>query len=82
MNDTLTAIGGVSVGHWSDTDALTGVTVMTFPEPNVAAVEIRGAGPGTREIGLLQPGMKVETIQALVFSGGSAYGLGTADGVM
>jgi L-aminopeptidase/D-esterase-like protein len=82
VNDTLTAIPGVSVGHWSDSDAMTGVTVMVFPEPNVAAVEIRGAGPGTREIGLLSPGMKVETIQALVFSGGSAYGLGTADGVM
>ena len=82
MNDTLTAIDGVTVGHWSDAEAMTGVTVMAFPEPNVAAVEIRGAGPGTREIGLLQPGMKVETIQALVFSGGSAYGLGSADGVM
>lgn len=82
MNDTLTAVLGVSVGHWSDMEALTGVTVMVFPEPNVAAVEIRGAGPGTREIGLLSPGMRVETVQALVFSGGSAYGLGTADGVM
>jgi L-aminopeptidase/D-esterase-like protein len=55
---------------------------MTFPEPNVAAVEIRGAGPGTREIGLLSPGMKVEGIQALVFAGGSAFGLAAADGVM
>lgn len=81
-NDTLTAVPGVATGHWTDTEAVTGVTVMTFPEPNVAAVEIRGAGPGTREIGLLSPGMKVETIQALVFSGGSAYGLAAADGVM
>ena len=81
-NGSLTAVAGVQVGHWTDVDAVTGVTVMTFPEPNIAAVEIRGAGPGTREIGLLEPGMKVETIQALVFSGGSAYGLATADGVM
>ena len=81
-NATMTAVPGVAVGHWTDAVAMTGVTVMTFPEPNVAAVEIRGAGPGTREIGLLGPGMKVETIQALVFSGGSAYGLAAADGVM
>lgn len=81
-NETFTAIPGVAVGHWTDAEAMTGVTVMTFPEPNVAAVEIRGAGPGTREVGLLSPGMKVETIQALVFAGGSAYGLAAADGVM
>jgi L-aminopeptidase/D-esterase-like protein len=82
VNDTLTAVSGVMVGHWTDRNAVTGATVMTFPEPNTAAVEIRGAGPGTREIGLLGPGMKVETIQALVFAGGSAYGLAAADGVM
>jgi L-aminopeptidase/D-esterase-like protein len=82
VNDTVTAVPGVRVGHWTDREAVTGVTVMTFPEPNVAAVEIRGAGPGTREIALLAPGMKVETIQALVFAGGSAYGLASADGVM
>lgn len=81
-NETVTAVDGVAVGHWTDTKSITGVTVMTFPEPNVAAVEIRGAGPGTREIGLLGAGMKVETIQALVFAGGSAFGLAAADGVM
>jgi L-aminopeptidase/D-esterase-like protein len=79
---TLTSVAGVEVGHWTDPAAATGVTVMVFPEPNVTAVELRGAAPGTREIGLLAPGMKLETIQALVFSGGSAYGLAAADGVM
>lgn len=79
---SLTNVPGVEVGHWTDLEAATGVTVMTFPEPNVTAVELRGAAPGTREVGLLAPGMKVETIQALVFSGGSAYGLAAADGVM
>ena len=82
MSGSLTSVPGVEVGHYTDTDAVTGVTVMTFPEPNVAAVELRGAAPGTREVGLLAPGMKVEVIQALVFSGGSAYGLAAADGVM
>ena len=79
---TLTAVPGVEVGHYTDTEAVTGVTVMTFPEPNVATGEVRGAAPGTREIALLQPGSRIENIQALVFSGGSAYGLATADGVV
>jgi L-aminopeptidase/D-esterase-like protein len=81
-NDTMTAVPGVAVGHWTDEEALTGATVVTFPEPNVAAVEVRGAAPGSREVALLAPGMKVETIQALVFAGGSAFGLSAADGVV
>jgi len=52
---TITNVPGVQVGHWTDGAALTGVTVVTFPEPNSAAVEIRGAAPGTREVALLQP---------------------------
>ena len=81
-NATITAVPGVEVGHWTNRDAATGVTVISFPEPNRAAVEARGGAPGTRETALLAPGMKVETIQAIVFSGGSAFGLATADGVM
>jgi L-aminopeptidase/D-esterase-like protein len=70
------------VGHWTDLDAATGVTVINLPEPNLAAFEARGGAPGTRETALLAPSMKIETIQALVFSGGSAFGLASADGVM
>ena len=81
-NETITAVPGVAVGHWTDPVALTGVTVIALPEPNVAAAEIRGAAPGSRETALFQPGMRIENIQALVFSGGSAYGLAAADGVM
>ena len=81
-NNTITSVPGVEVGHWTDTEAATGVTVISFPEPNQAAVEVRGAAPGTRETALLAPGMSVETIQAIVFSGGSAFGLASADGVM
>ena len=81
-NNTITAIPGIEVGHWTNAEAATGVTVVSFPEPNQAAVEVRGAAPGTRETALLAPGMSVETIQAIVFSGGSAFGLGAADGVM
>lgn len=79
---TITDVPGVRVGHWTDPVAETGVTVIAFPEPNVAATEFRGAAPGSRETELLAPGMRVEAIQALVFSGGSAYGLAAADGVV
>ena len=78
---TITAVSGIEVGHWTSEEHVTGVTVITFPEPNVATVEVRGAAPGSRETALLEPGMRVEQIQALVFSGGSAFGLATADGV-
>lgn len=81
-NPTITAVPGVEVGHWTDLEAITGVTVISLPEPNRAAVEARGGAPGTRETALLAPGMKIETIQAIVFSGGSAFGLASADGVM
>jgi L-aminopeptidase/D-esterase-like protein len=81
-NATITAVPGVEVGHWTDSEAATGVTVISFPEPNRAAFEARGGAPGTRETALLAPGMKVETIQAIVLSGGSAFGLASADGVM
>lgn len=82
INQTITAVPGVEVGHWTDLGAVTGVTVINLPEPNLAAFEARGGAPGTRETALLAPGMKVETIQSLVFSGGSAFGLAAADGVM
>ncbi len=79
---TLTAVPGVAVGHWTDLRALTGCTVVVFPEPNVAAAEVRGAAPGTRETSLFDHGMRIENIQALVFAGGSAFGLAAADGVV
>ncbi len=82
MNETITAIPGIEVGHWSDLVAVTGCTVVVLPEPNVVAAEARGAAPGTREYGLLQPGMRVEQCQAILLTGGSAFGLAAADGVM
>ncbi len=82
MNQTITAIPGVRVGHWTNSDAMTGCTVVDFPEPNVATGEARGGAPGTREYALLQPGMRVEQIQSILLTGGSAFGLGAADGVV
>ncbi|MGH8913634.1 MAG: P1 family peptidase [Acidimicrobiia bacterium] len=82
MNETITAVDGVTVGHWSDPDAGTGCTVIVFPEPNVAAAEVRGAAPGSRETALLEHGMRIEQIQAILLTGGSAFGLAAADGVV
>lgn len=82
MNDTITAVAGIEVGHWSNQEAKTGCTVVVLPEPNVITAEIRGAAPGTREYGLLQTGMRVEQAQAILLTGGSAFGLAAADGVM
>lgn len=79
---TLTDVPGVEVGHHTDLEALTGVTVMTFPEPNVAVVDVRGGAPGSREFGIFGEAIKPVTVNALVFAGGSAFGLASADGVM
>lgn len=81
--ETLTAIEGVRVGHFTDTKHLTGCTVVRFPKDGaVAGVDVRGSAPGTRETDLLSPTNLVERIHALVFSGGSAYGLDAACGVV
>ena len=75
-------IDGVRVGHWTDVEARTGCTVVLFPEGTVASGEVRGGAPATREFDLLAPGRTVDRLDALVLSGGSAFGLAAADGVM
>lgn len=82
MNRSITALPGVSVGHWTDLEARTGCTVVVLPEPNVVAGEARGGAPATREYALLQPGMSVQQAQAILLTGGSAFGLAAADGVV
>lgn len=71
-----------SIGHWTDTDALTGCTVVLFDRLVPAAFEARGGAPGTRETDLLRPSASVRSVDAIVLSGGSAPGLSTADGVV
>src|SRR3954467_1495442 len=71
-----------AAGHHTDRDAWTGCTVILPPEGCVAAAEVRGGGPGTREFDLLTPAANAPGIQALLLTGGSAYGLGAADGVV
>ena len=74
--------GGVLVGHWTDEAALTGCTVVLFPQGTAASGEIRGGAPATREFALLAPERTVSQVDAVVLSGGSAFGLAAADGVM
>lgn len=82
MSDSITDVPGVLVGHATDDDAKTGVTVLTFGEPNVAVADIRGGAPGTRELGLFGEAIKPVTVNALMFAGGSAFGLGAAQGII
>jgi L-aminopeptidase/D-esterase-like protein len=75
-------IAGVLVGQWTDTVHRTGCTVVLFPDGTVASGEVRGGAPATREFALLDPIRLVERIDAVVLSGGSAFGLAAADGVV
>lgn len=74
--------GGVLVGHWTDEAACTGCTVVVFPEGTTASGEIRGGAPATRDFALLAPERTVNQADAVVLSGGSAFGLAAAEGVM
>ena len=82
-NKTITAISGVAVGHVTDEQNATGVTVVRFAGDGAcAAVSVQGAAPGTRETDLLEPGNLVDRVHAIVLTGGSAFGLDAASGVM
>jgi len=78
----LTDVRGLKVGNAEDDRAKTGVTVIVCDEPAVASVHVMGGAPGTRESDLLAPEQTVETIDALVLAGGSAFGLDAGGGVM
>jgi L-aminopeptidase/D-esterase-like protein len=78
----VTDVPGVRVGHWTDTEALTGCTVVILPAGTIASGEVRGGAPGTREWALLDPRRTVGTVNAVVMTGGSAFGLAACDGVV
>lgn len=78
----ITDIEGIKIGHAQDFEAGTGVTVLVAPEGNTASVDVRGGGPGTRETDLLAAENSVQGVNALVLSGGSAYGLAASIGVV
>ncbi len=81
-NDTITRVPGIQVGHFTDEAAVTGCTVLLCPPKTVGAVDVRGGAPGTRETDLLAAHNLVEEVSAVLLSGGSAFGLAAADGVM
>jgi L-aminopeptidase/D-esterase-like protein len=76
----ITDIPGLRVGHAGDAKLGSGATVVVFDAPVAASVDVRGGGPGTRETALLDPAQTVEGIDAIVLSGGSAFGLDAASG--
>lgn len=78
----ITDINGVTAGHYTDSDNMTGCTVVIIEGGAVCGVDVRGSAPGTRETDLLRPMNTVQKANALLLSGGSAYGLSAADGVM
>src|SRR5262245_29476990 len=77
----ITDVPGIRVGNAGDGKLGSGVTVIVFESPVTASVDLRGGGPGTRETALLDPTQTVEGIDAIVLSGGSAFGLDAASGV-
>lgn len=80
MRNLITDVPGVRVGHAQDDRLGSGVTAVVFDRAVAASVDIRGGGPGTRETALLDPAQTVEGIDAIVLSGGSAFGLDAASG--
>ena len=82
MQNLITDVPGILVGQAGDLALGSGVTVVLAEEPAVAAVDVRGGGPGTRETDLLAPAATVDRIDAVTLSGGSVYGLDAASGVV
>ena len=75
-------VAGVRVGHWTDEENQTGCTVVELPAGTVASYEARGGAPASREVELLHPDKTVSAVDAVLLTGGSAFGLAAADGVM
>ncbi|MBL8548617.1 MAG: P1 family peptidase [Hyphomonadaceae bacterium] len=81
-SNSLTDVAGLSVGCAEDSRVLTGVTVILADAPAIAAADVFGGGPGTRETVALKPGNLVQAVDAIVLAGGSVYGLAAADAVV
>jgi len=80
---SIAVVRGITVGHWTDLPRATGCTVVLAPEGGMrAACAVRGRATGTRELDALNPRHLVDRVDAILLTGGSAYGLGAADGVM
>lgn len=81
LTNTILDVGGLKIGQAHDVTVKTGVTVILPDAPATCAVDVRGGGPGTREISALQDGGLIDQVHAIVLSGGSVYGLAAADAV-
>ena len=73
---------GFKLGHWTDTSALTGCSVILCPPKTIGGCDVRGSSPGSRELSLLASEKTMQEVHAVLLTGGSAYGLAAADGVM
>src|SRR5579871_5073370 len=82
MHDDITDIPGLRVGHDTNLEAATGCTVVLCDWPAVGGVDVRGGAPGTRETDLLRPHYMMQEVHAVLLTGGSAFGLDAAGGVM
>ncbi|GAB4548518.1 MAG: P1 family peptidase [Anaerolineae bacterium] len=82
VNDTLTRVNGIRVGHAHDLEAATGCTVVLCPPQTTGGVDQRGGAPGTRETDLLRPSRLVQHVNAIMLAGGSAFGLAAAEGAV
>jgi D-aminopeptidase len=82
MKNLITDVSGLSVGQSDDPQVATGVTAIVFDAPATASIAMLGGAPATRDTGLLEPEMTVDAVDALVLSGGSAFGLDAAGGAM
>jgi L-aminopeptidase/D-esterase-like protein len=82
MTRSITDVPGIRVGHATDLDNLTGCTVVLCEDGAVGGVDQRGGAPGTRETDLLRPVHRIQEAHGVLLTGGSAFGLGAADGVM
>jgi len=82
MYNAITDVSGIKVGHYTDKEAVTGCTVILCEQGAIGGVDVRGSAPGTRETDLLRPMNLVEKVQAVLLSGGSAFGLDAATGVV
>lgn len=79
---SITDIDGVTLGHYTDKENMTGCSVVLIDGGGVCGVDVRGSAPGTRETDLMRPTAAVQKANAIVLCGGSAFGLAAADGVM
>ena len=82
MNSSITDVAGLEAGHYTDRNNATGCTVVICRQGAVGGVDVRGGSPGTRETDLLRPVHRVDQLHAVVLSGGSAFGLDAASGVI